>query len=116
MANDPDVKFSLLIPNAMEIPAQIVDEAKEEAQAAKMRAEETRAYVLPRFGRLRGLEIPVEITSIQNLPGHSCLIVNDLLLLSYVEAEQILRGIADGNDGDSDDRSRSLFSHLADRD
>ncbi len=60
------------------------------AAKAKAEAEATKAYVLEHFRELIGKTMPLEILGVQNLPSHSCLIVNDTLLLSYVEAEQLL--------------------------
>jgi hypothetical protein len=68
-------------------------EAAAAAEKAKAEADATRDYVLENFRRLMNREIPVEILSVQNLPSHNCLIVNDLLLLSYREAEAILRSL-----------------------
>lgn len=70
-----------------------VDEAHLAAIAAKKAADETRAFVLEHQEKLRGRVMPVEIYSVQNLPTHSCLIVNDYLLLSYVEAEQLIKQV-----------------------
>ena len=82
-----------------EIQQDAVDEAFLAAIKAKADADETRAFVLEHVQKLRGQAMPVEIYSIQNLLSHSCVIVNDSLLLSYVEAEQMIRkiGWADGN-------------------
>lgn len=74
-----------------EISAEAMDEAKIAAEKAKADAEATREYVLEHVAALRGKIIPVEISSVQNLPGHSCLIVNDHLLLSYREAEDLIK-------------------------
>ncbi len=74
-----------------EIQQDAVDEAYLAAVKAKADADETRAYVLEHVQKLRGKTMPVEINSIQNLPSHSCVIVNDSLLLSYVEAEMMIR-------------------------
>lgn len=76
-----------------EIQQDAVDEAHRAAIAAKEAAEKTRAFVLEHQEKLRGRIMPVEISSVANLPHHSCLIVNDHLLLSYVEAEQLIRQV-----------------------
>jgi hypothetical protein len=78
-----------------EIQQDAVDEAHEAAVLAKLRAEKTREFVLERVEQLRGKIMPVEILSVQNLPGHACLIVNDHLLLSYDEAEQLINQMAE---------------------
>lgn len=81
--------------NSTELEDDAIQETHEAAVKAKQEADETRAYVLERFRKLLGCDLPVEITSVQNLPGHNCLIVNDLLLLSYVEAKALLEQIND---------------------
>ncbi len=74
-----------------EIQQEAIDEAHAAAIKAKADADQTRAFVLEHVQKLRGQTMPVEIYSIQNLPSHSCVIVNDSLLLSYVEAEQMIK-------------------------
>lgn len=78
-----------------EIQQDAVDEAHAAAIAAKEAADKTRAFVLDHVDRLHGKIMPVEILSVANLPGHSCLIVNDHLLLSYVEAEQLINQLSE---------------------
>lgn len=84
----PSITVHQMNPDAME-------EAKRVAAEQKRIADETRDYVLPRHRQLIGCTIPVEILSIQNIPGHSCLIINDLLLFSYVEAKELLEQLED---------------------
>jgi len=74
-----------------EISIEAMDEARIAAEKAKRDAEATRAFVLEHFEELRGTQLAVEMTSVANLPSYSCLIVNDHLLLSYVEAEQLIK-------------------------
>lgn len=87
-AEKPSITVQALNPDAME-------EARAAAVEAKRQADETRDYVLERFRQLIGCTIPVEILTIQNLPGHSCLILNDLLLFSYVEAKELIEQLED---------------------
>jgi hypothetical protein len=70
-----------------------IAEEEAKARAAKEAADATRDYVLAKFQHLSGYKYPLEIYSIANVPSHNCLIMNDHFLLSYVEAEQILREI-----------------------
>ncbi len=72
-----------------------VDEAHRAAIAAKEAADKTRSFVLAHVEGLRGKIMPVEILSVANCPSHSCLIVNDHLLLSYVEAEQLINQLSE---------------------
>lgn len=76
-----------------EFDVQAMEEARLAAIKAKIDAEHTRDFVLEHVSELRGKTMPVEIYSVQNLPNHSCLIVNDHLLLSYVEAEQLMKQV-----------------------
>lgn len=49
-----------------------------------------RAFALKHMSYLKGKSVPIEVTSIQSLPSHNCLIINDLLLLSYTEAVEFI--------------------------
>ncbi len=69
---------------------EAIQELELSSALAKVKAAETMAYVLEHFRKLIGKTMPLEILSVQNLPSHSCLIVNDVVLLSYREAEQML--------------------------
>jgi hypothetical protein len=75
-----------------------LDANLEEAARLKAEYDVTRDYVLTNFKKLRGTMIPIEVLGIQNLPGHNCLILNDMLLLPYTEAEHILRSFEDDRD------------------
>ncbi len=77
----------------VELSPEAIDEAFLAAQKAKADAEATRAFVLEHVQKLRGKTMPLEIYSVQNLPSHSCLIVNDHFLLSYVEAEEMIKAL-----------------------
>lgn len=50
----------------------------------------TRAYVLKHMGYLRGKTVPIEVGSIQSLPSHECIIINDLLLMSFQEVLEMI--------------------------
>lgn len=78
------------IVNSTELADDAVQETHAAAVEAKRVADETKAFVLARYRELKGCDIPIEILSIQNLPHHNCLIINDLLLLSYVETKELL--------------------------
>lgn len=52
-----------------------------------------RAYVLKNMHKLRGNMVPIEVMGIQSLPSHECLIINDLLLVSYTEAAEMIMEI-----------------------
>ncbi len=52
-----------------------------------------RAYVLKNIHKLRGHMVPIEVMGIQSLPSHECIIINDLLLVSYTEAAEMIREI-----------------------
>lgn len=68
--------------------------------------QKTKQYVLQHMGYLMNRVIPMEVTSIQSLPTHDCVIVNDLLLYSYTELEAIIKDAKDVNKKlglDSDD-------------
>lgn len=78
---------------AGDIELEALEEQAAAQLVAKQKADETRAFVLGRFQHLLGFKYPLEIYSISNLEHHNCLIINDHFLLSYVEAEEILRGL-----------------------
>lgn len=80
----------MLIPPPTPLAEDAVFEQVAAAERAKEEADAVRAFVLPRAHELKGHTIPVEILSVQVLPSHNCLIVNDLLLLSFVEAKALL--------------------------
>ncbi len=80
-----------------ELVQEAIDEAHLAAIRAKEAADQTRAFVLQHVQKLRGQTLPVEIYSVQNLPSHSCVIVNDSILLSYVEAEEMIRKLGVDN-------------------
>lgn len=80
----------MTIPPPPTIEQAALDEQLETAARLKREAEETAAYVKENFKKLMGQDLAVEITSIQILHSHNCLIVNDLLLLSYREAKELL--------------------------
>ncbi len=81
-----------------EIQQEAIDEAHLAAIKAKADAEATRDFVLAHVQELRGKTMPMEIYSVQNLPGHSCLIVNDHFLFSYREAEELIKQIGEHSD------------------
>ena len=82
-------------PRAAELDPVAMAETLEATRLAKIQADATRDFVLAHYQKLRGQVMPMEIMGIQNLPNHSCLIVNDLLLLSYVEAEQLIHKLSE---------------------
>lgn len=85
----------MTIQNSSEFNPDAIDETAAAAAEAKRVADETRDFVMARYKKLIGCEIPVEILRIQVLPSHNCLIVDDWLLLSFVEAKQLLEQIDD---------------------
>jgi len=70
-----------------------IDATHAEAVEARRQADATRDFVTEHFRELRGVLIPIETLEIQNLPHHNCLIVNDHLLLSYREAEPLIKEV-----------------------
>lgn len=80
----------MVIPPPTPLAEDAVFEQVTAAEKAKAEAEAVRALVMSRFKELMGHLLPIEITSIQNMPSHNCLVVNDLVLLSYVEAKELL--------------------------
>lgn len=78
-----------------EMSSEAMQEARIAALEAKRKADETRDFVLAKFQHLMGYKYLLEIYSIANLPNHNCLIMNDHFLLSYVEAEEILKSLGD---------------------
>lgn len=91
----------MFIPAPPDLNQEALHDNLAESAELKRQADDRKAYVLEHFRRLRGVFVPIEIMGIQNLPHHNCLIINDLLLLSYAEAEQIIRGL----NHDDDDRN-----------
>lgn len=87
----------MIIPPPTPLAEDAVFEQVGAAERAKAEAEAVRAFVVPRFRELMGHDIPVEILGIQVLPSHNCLIVNDHLLLSFVEAKALLEQLDDPN-------------------
>ncbi len=73
-----------------ELVQEAIDEAHLAAIRAKEAADQTRAFVLKHVQKLRGQTMPVEIYSVSNQTHYNCVIVNDSLLLSYVEAEEMI--------------------------
>ncbi len=79
-----------------------MDEAVEKAKAVKAEAykvklqneydefREMRAFVLKNMSFLRGKKVAIEVGSIQFLPSHECIIINDLLLVSFTEAKELI--------------------------
>lgn len=79
-----------------------IDTAREEAKArwaaehiAKVQVEydtfrEMRKYVIEHIPFMRDKVVPIEISSIQLLESHDCLIINDLLLVSFTEAKDMI--------------------------
>ena len=49
-----------------------------------------REFALKNMHLLRGKKVPIEVDSIQSLPSHNCIIINDLLLMSFVEVEDLI--------------------------
>ncbi len=78
-----------------ELTQEAIVELELDAAKAKAAATATMAYVLEHFRELIGKTMPLEILGVQNLPDHRCLIVNDLILLSYREAEDLLNPAAE---------------------
>ena len=80
----------------------IIEEANEQSQASKeARAmaiierdfeefKRTRDYVFKHMSFLRGKKVPIEVTSIQYLPSHECIIINDLLLMPFSEVIDLI--------------------------
>lgn len=50
----------------------------------------TKEYAIKNMEKLRGTLVPIEVGSIQNLPNHNCIIINDLLLVSYTEVKEMI--------------------------
>ncbi len=95
-----------------DIPAQIIFEQAsqvvkfDEFKLARYKArlnrdfdefKNTKRYVLENMGYLMNRVIPMEVMSIQSLPTHDCVIVNDLLLYSYTELEEIIKAAKEAN-------------------
>lgn len=81
---------------------QRVDEAKRKAAIAAKKVElqadynaflDVRDYVQKNIHLLKGQKIPIEVMNIQVLPSHECVILEDLLLLSYGEVEPHIRKV-----------------------
>lgn len=80
----------------------IIEEANEQAQASKeARAmaiierdfeefRRMRDYVFKNMSFLRGKKVPIEVSSIQYLPSHECIIINDLLLMPFSEVIDLI--------------------------
>lgn len=84
-------------------PLVIVDEAfrqTKQTKAEKVKAilerdfdefKRIRAYVHKHMKYLEGKKVPIDVGSVQYLPSHDCVIINDLLLVSYTEAMEIIK-------------------------
>lgn len=84
------------------VPQAQLDEAAEKAKAlqnerfmAKVQHEyddfrAMRQYVIEHLPYLQGKTVPVEITSIQLLETHECLILNNLILVPFGEAREMI--------------------------
>ena len=66
------------------------------AQEAKMQQDfndfnNTKRYVIENLDYLKDRVIPMDVDQITNLPSHNCILVNDLLLYSYTDVEEIIK-------------------------
>lgn len=96
-AKDPkdEIKVEMKFGKRPEFDQAAIDETAEAAAKAKREFKALRRYVKQNFTRLRGQWIPIEVLNVAVIESHNCLVVNDLLLLSYAEAKELLEQITD---------------------
>lgn len=57
-----------------------------------------RDYAIDNMDYLHGRRVPIEVDSIQRCDSHNCIIINDLLLLSYTEATEMIVAMKERDD------------------
>lgn len=78
-----------------QIDQEAAKEARLERYKAKLQKEfdeytELKQFVIKHMGYLLRKKVQIEVGSVQLLETHQCLIINDLLLVSFTEAADML--------------------------
>lgn len=66
-----------------------------------------REFVLEHMGYLRGKPVPIEVDSIQHLGSLNCMVINDLVLVSYIEAMDMILELMDKDKKENGRRTTS---------